>query len=204
VRALGDCRNYVYSAQRPDFAAWARAAATGHSFMTTGPLLLLEVDGHKPGDTIQLSGANTHSLDVQIRVRSEVTPVNYLDLIVGGETVRRWAVPPGEANMGQWHEFQHQLTVDGPTWVAVRAHSLSVTGRPDAEAHTNAVTIYQDGKKPYNANDLNQLLEQLNGRIDELKQRDFPEKERAVQFFERSRQKLLELRTAHEPEDSSG
>ena len=105
--------------------------------------------------------------------------------------------------MGQWHEFQHQLTVDGSTWVAARAHSLSAAGRPDAEAHTNAVTIYQNGKKPYKAKDLNQLLEQLNGRIDELKQRDFPEKERALQFFERSRQKLLELRTAHEPQESS-
>ncbi|MEO2048388.1 MAG: CehA/McbA family metallohydrolase [Pirellulales bacterium] len=203
VRALGDCRNYVYSAQRPDFAAWTRAAAAGHSFVTTGPLLLLEVDGHKPGDTIQLNGANTHSLDVRIRVRSEVTPVNYLDLIVGGETVHRWTVPSGEANMGQWHQFQHQLTVDGPTWIAARAHSLSATGQPDAEAHTNAVTIYQDGKKPYRAKDLNQLLEQLNDRIDELKQRDFPENERALQFFERSRQQLLELRAAHESKESS-
>lgn len=201
VRALGDCRNYAYCAERPDFAAWTRAAAAGHSFITTGPLLLLEVDGHHPGDTIELSGSETHSLDIRIRVRSEVTRVNYLDLIVGGKTARRWTVPQDKENVGQWHEFQHQLTVEGPTWVAARAHSLSITGRPDAEAHTNAVTILQDGKKPYNAKDLSELLEQLDDRIHELKARDFPEQEQAVRFFEQSRQKLLELQAAHEPKE---
>jgi len=204
VRALGDCRNYVYHARRPTFAQWTRAAASGHSFITTGPLLLLEVDGHQPGDTIELNGPKTHSLNVRMQVRSEVTPVNYLDLIVGGKTARRWTLPQGEENRGQWHEFQHQLTVDGPTWIAARAHSLSVTGRPDAEAHTNTVTIHQDGKKPYSAKDLNELLKQLDERIHELKERDFPEKEQAVRFFEKSRQHLLELRAAHESNKPSG
>ncbi|NOZ41381.1 MAG: CehA/McbA family metallohydrolase [Planctomycetes bacterium] len=203
VRALGDCRNYVYSAQRPDFAAWTRAAAAGHSFITTGPLLLLEVDGHQPGDTIELNDSEADSLDIRIRVRSEVTRVNYLDLIVGGKTARRWTLPQGKENMGQWHEFHHRLSVDGPTWVAARAHSLSRTGRPDAEAHTNAVTILQEGKKPYHAEDLKELLKQLDERIRELKERDFPEKAQAVRFFEQSRQQLLELQAAHESEDPS-
>ncbi len=203
VRALGDCRNYVYHTQRPTFAEWTRAAAEGHSFITTGPLLLLEVDGHQPGDIIELSDSKTHSLNVRIQVRSEVTPVNYLDLIVGGKTAHRWTLPQGKANVGQWHKFQHQLTVDGPTWIAARAHSLSVTGRPDAEAHTNAVTLQQDGRKPYSAEDLNELLKQLDDRINKLKERDFPEKEQAVRFFEQSRQHLLELRAAHESKEPS-
>ena len=51
-RKLGDCRTYVHIAGQPNFVDWLRGAAEGRSFMTSGPLLLLDVDGHLPGDTI--------------------------------------------------------------------------------------------------------------------------------------------------------
>ena len=50
-RKLGDCRTYVYStrSETGDLAAWLKGAAEGRSFVTTGPMLLLEVDGERPG-----------------------------------------------------------------------------------------------------------------------------------------------------------
>ena len=38
-----------FGEQEPDFAAWLKAAAEGRSFVTSGPLLLLEVDGGAAG-----------------------------------------------------------------------------------------------------------------------------------------------------------
>ena len=49
-RALGDTRTYVQIDGKPDFATWLQGAAEGRSFATTGPMLLLEVDGQRPGD----------------------------------------------------------------------------------------------------------------------------------------------------------
>ncbi len=192
-RALGDCRNYVYAANRPDFAGWTRSAAEGRSFFTTGPFLLLEVDGRRPGETIELAGNKAHRLAVRGRVRSEITPVTRLDLIVNGQTVKRSSVPDG-SRQGRWHELRHELTVDGSCWIAARAHSISPTGRPDAEAHTNPVYVDVDGNKPYNADDLNWLLARLDERIALLTQRSFPEKTEALTFFQESRRGLLVIR----------
>ena len=38
------------------FAAWLKAAVEGRSFVTTGPLLLLEVDGERPGGILRKTG----------------------------------------------------------------------------------------------------------------------------------------------------
>ena len=61
-RALGDCRTYAYSKQPLEFGSWLKSAVDGQSFVTTGPLLLLEVDGASPGAIIRKSGTGQHSV----------------------------------------------------------------------------------------------------------------------------------------------
>jgi len=190
-RCLGDCRNYVYAGKRPTFVEWARNAAAGHSFFTTGPLLLLEVDGRRPGETIELSGNAKSALKVTARVRSEVAHVENLDLIVNGRTVKSMAIFP--TGRDHWHELQHSLSDVQPCWIAARAYSLSATGKPDAEAHTNPVYVYVDGEKPFSADDRDWLLAKLNGRVQLVAKREFPEKEQVLKSFRESRDRLLEL-----------
>ena len=64
-----------------------------------------------------------------------------------------------------------------PCWIAARADSLSPTGRPNAEAHTNPVYVYVDGKKPFNSEDRDWLIGKLDGRIGVATQRMFAEKQ---------------------------
>ncbi len=54
----------------PTFAAWLKGAAEGRSFVTTGPLLLLEVDGERPGGIIRKIGTGPHTIHVR-RARQE-------------------------------------------------------------------------------------------------------------------------------------
>lgn len=190
VRALGDCRTYVRSSSQPDFAQWVQLAAEGRSFFTSGPLLLLQVDGKHPGDTLQLDSSEPREVEVSVRTRCEVTSVQFLDLVVNGKTVERWKLPQGAEQRGKWHERNKTITLDQPSWIAARAHGITKTGRVDAEAHTNPVYVYVDGKKPFNREDVGWLLEKLDGEIEALKEREFPEKNRAVEFFERSRARL--------------
>jgi hypothetical protein len=190
-RCLGDCRNYVYAQRRPDFKGWTTAAREGRSFFTTGPLVLLDVNGSRPGDTIDLATGQSGSLNVTVRVRSEITPVEHVELIVGGETVRS-VVVPNKTGRGHWYELKHRLKIDQPTWIAARAFSVSPTGRPDAEAHTNPVYVYVDRKKPFDQEDRDWLLAKLDGRIALLEQREFTEKPQVMQVFQAARQKLLE------------
>jgi len=191
-RCLGDCRNYVLTETKPDFREWANKAAKGCRFFTTGPLLMLDVNGQSPGGAIELSDDTDTELTVNVRVRSEVTPVEYLDLLVNGKTVKSLSIPH-DVGQGCWHELQHKISKVEPCWITARAHSLSPTGRPNAEAHTNPVYVYVDGKKPFNSEDRDWLIGKLDGRIEVATQRMFAGKQQFLEFLRESRKKLCEL-----------
>src|SRR5436189_199119 len=85
-RFLSDCRTYASHvpqdkpadaarAPLPSFPEWLRGAAEGRSFVTTGPLLLLEVDGRRPGETIGHKAAGVVKHTISARLRCEVVPV---------------------------------------------------------------------------------------------------------------------------------
>jgi hypothetical protein len=193
-RALGDCRTYVYHPTRPDPAQWIRGAVAGRSFFTTGPLVLLEVDGARPGDVIERQGSGTQLLRARVRLRSEVAPVTHVELVVNGRSVGRRELAPAE--QGTWFELEHELKIDGPAWIAARAWSASLPGQPDAEAHTNPVLVTIDRKLPYREADLDWLVEKVDGQIAGLRSREFEEKPAALEFFNASRRALLEIRKA--------
>jgi hypothetical protein len=192
-RALGDSRTYVQAAARPDPAEWARRAAQGRSFFTTGPMLLLEVDGQPPGNSLYKVGKGPHRIRARVRARCEVTPITHVELIVNGGVVRRLTVPRA-AGMGNWLELDESIELSEPSWVAARACSMGPTARADAEAHTNPVYVYVDGKAPYRAEDLDWLVERIQDQINAVNKRRFAEKPRAVAFFEQSRTQLLRIR----------
>jgi hypothetical protein len=194
-RALADSRTYVYAPARPDPADWLRLAAQGRSFFTTGPALLLEVDGRRPGDSLFKSGKGPHRISARVRARCEVAPVTRLELLVNSEVVRRLTVPSA-AGTGSWLELEETVELTGPAWLAARASSTGPTAKADAEAHTNPVYVYVDGKAPYRQEDLDWLLQQLQGQIDEADKRSFDEKPRVLEYFGRSREELLRIRAA--------
>jgi hypothetical protein len=191
-RVLGDCRTYVQSGQRPDAVAWARGAAQGRSFFTTGPLLLLEVNGHRPGDVIRLSAGDTGPLEARVRVRSEVAAITDVELIVNGKSVAHRAVAAGAS--GKWFEFSTPLEVKRPLWVAARAWSKAPPEHPDAEAHTNPVYVVVENRLPYDEADLDWLVEQMDDVAESLAQRTFDEKAEALKFCETSKAALLDIR----------
>jgi hypothetical protein len=192
-RALGDSRTYVHAAARPDPAEWTRRAAQGRSFFTTGPLLLLEVDGQPPGASLSRTGKGPHRVTVRVRARCEVAPITHVELLVNGAAVRRLVVPR-VSGLGDWLELDEAVELTEPSWLAARAFSTGPTARADAEAHTNPVYVYVDGKAPYRSEDLDWLVERIQDQINQVNKRSFKEKEQAVEFFERSRAELLRIR----------
>ena len=126
-RTLGDCRTYVYLQQEPLFTTWLTGAVEGRSFVTTGPLLLLEVDGEPPGAMIHKTGTGPHRVHAKVRVRSEVAPVQNIMLIVGGKVVFEQAIAPGSGQR-QWIEFNRDLELNESTWIAARAFGKAPSG----------------------------------------------------------------------------
>ena len=80
------------------------------------------------------------------------------------------------------YSLEEVLELTESSWVAGRAYSTTATGKPDAEAHTNPVYIYVDGKTPYQQADLDWLVERIDDQIAERRQlkRPVPERLRAA------------------------
>jgi len=177
----------------PKTEAWLRAMADGRSFFTTGPMLLLDVDGNKPGARIEKQGDGPHIVTARVRVRSEVAPVTNVQLVVNGRILREMNVPAAERE-GSWLEFERQVELAKSAWIAARAFSLSPLGTPDAEAHTNPVYVYVNGKAPYDRESLDGLLAQIDKQIAVHKKRKFAEKDKILAYFDHSRDILLKIR----------
>ena len=195
-RKLADCRTYIYSDEEPLFEEWLRAAAAGQSFFTTGPLLLLEVNGKRPGATIEVNEDSTKTLLTRVRVRSEVAPVTHVDLIVNGRVQQTLRIPKPDST-GRWLEMSANLRLDESAWIAASAHSVSATGNPDSEAHTNPVYVHHGNRVPYAREDLDWLLAKLDARIAfHTKRKISVGKEKVLNYFNLARSKLLQIRAA--------
>ena len=183
-RKLGDCRTYVHLDGEPTFEDWLKAAAEGRSFMTTAPLLLLTVDGHRPGDIIATADGKPRPRALRLRVRSETAPVTNVQLIADGRVVRELTVPPA-AGIGQWLELDETVEMAESGWLAARAFSKSVTGAADAEAHTNPVYVHLAGRPPCRAADVDWLIQRIDEQIEDHQRRAVPEKQVVIDYFRR-------------------
>ena len=67
------------------FDAWADAVRAGRTFVTSGPLLELRVDGHEPGDAIAIDG--TASLEVDLVARAAQPVISDVELVLDGVVV---------------------------------------------------------------------------------------------------------------------
>jgi hypothetical protein len=128
---LGRVRTYARRGPGEPFTykAWIEAIRAGHTFVTDGPLLTLEVNGHGPGETIDATGGAIH---VRAEGRSSV-PLDKLELVRDGEVVA--SAPAG---------FDVTLPVAGSCWLAARCRGLDEAGF----AHTSPVLVRVNGAPP--------------------------------------------------------
>jgi putative membrane-bound dehydrogenase-like protein len=194
-RNLGDCRTYIYAKQEFPFNGWLKSAVDGRSFVTTGPLLLLEVDGQPPGAVIEKTGTGPHSVHVKVRVRSEVAPVESITLIIGGETVFEQPVALGLGS-GRWIEIDRVIELKQSCWIAVRVFGKAPSGAPDAEAHTNPVYVHLNDRAPYDRDSLDRLVTRIDEQMAIHRKRTFAEKAQVLDDFQKSRDILLQIRKA--------
>ncbi|MGI8868586.1 MAG: CehA/McbA family metallohydrolase [Mycobacteriales bacterium] len=118
------------------YDGWCRAVRQGRTFLSGGPLLTLTVDGREPGDTVDLSGPGT--VTVEARADS-VFPLRSLEIVCNGELVA------AETTDSAGHlSLSETVRVSGSSWIVGRAfgldHHLDEWGRR-VFAHTSPVYV---------------------------------------------------------------
>jgi hypothetical protein len=188
-RALGDCRTYAYLNPDSHLQDWNKAIADGKSFFTTGPLLELHVNEEGPGNEVKLTSPD--KLNIRIRLQSLVCPVETLQLIVDGKVHQTWDVSKEQA--GKRYEVEADLNVTKSTWIAARAFGKSPSQRENSEAHTNPVYVTVRDLPIRQRASVEWLIQKLDHQTGIQAARTFPERDKVLEYFRRSREVLEKL-----------
>jgi TolB protein len=111
---LGTNRVYVRSGATLEYGRWMEDFRRGRSFVTTGPLIYLKVNGKEPGDRIELAEGK-HTLTAEVSLKS-ISPVETVELVHNGRVI--------ESATGG--ELRKTFTTDGSGWLAARVRAKPI------------------------------------------------------------------------------
>jgi hypothetical protein len=125
---LGFGRVYVNCPDKFGYDAWVRGLDRGESFVTTGPMLLVRVNGKNPGTVFKPDAGRR-----EYRVTGEALsalPLDRVEVVVNGEVVRTVtpANKPREPG-GFASAIDEKLDIDGSSWLAVRCFEAHPNNR---------------------------------------------------------------------------
>ena len=161
---LGFGRVYVHLPEGFDGRAWLRGLDEGRSFVTTGPMLFVTLDGHDPGHSFPPEeGGRSH------RLRGQATsgqPLDRIEIIQNGVITR--TIQPGnhhDAHGAFTSPIDEPLAIDGSSWLAVRCFEARPDSRPRF-AHTGPFHIDVPGRplRPVRA-EVDYLIQRVEAQI---------------------------------------
>ncbi len=113
---VGINRTYVRLPEDEPFSykSWCKHMREGHTFITTGPMLQLSVEGAQVGDTLRLSG-DGGTLEVVAEAES-ILPIHTLEIIQEGKVVASAEEIRGARRL----TLEAKIRVDHHSWLAAR------------------------------------------------------------------------------------
>jgi hypothetical protein len=150
---VGSNRVYAATKGKSDFAAWLTGIKAGTGFVTNGPLLEFDVDGHGPGEEIPFDVPRT--VKVRARARS-LLPFTTLEVVLNGSPVAHvLRLVQANAPVDGVYTLETEATVrlERSAWFAARAFAdPDITPRllprqASVFAHTNPVYFLREGRR---------------------------------------------------------
>lgn len=155
---IGNARFYAYVGGKFSFEKWLDALKNGHTFATTGPVVLLHVDGHMPGDTIDVKHGSRLRITAEAFGEREQTPLSTLEIVAHGKVLRQ-----ATGDKASKLRIELELPVERGTWIAARCKA----GKGQV-AHTTPVYVTVDGGGFYNPDTAPQYIAESGKFLDDL------------------------------------
>jgi hypothetical protein len=190
---LGAVRTYARLASDAPFGfdAWADAVRSGRTFITSGPLLELSVEGEGPGGQLRLPPAGG-TVTVQASV-SSTGPVHGLEIVVNGAVVAAETAPDGSSGL----RLEAPVELSQSSWVAARCttrHVIRMAFPTAVAAHTSPVWVHCGDGELLKRADAEVLLALIEGGREWMRSlavtEDAADRERFVEFFRSARARL--------------
>jgi len=152
-------RNYVYVGDAYTVDGWYEQLRASRTFVTNGPMLMLEVNGEPMGSTIEVAAGDDIVITASVSSGPDKERLDRLELIVHGEI----AAMANDASPGNSLSIEHSFTAGGGLWIAARAF-----GREQAVAHTAPVYITVGGQGFEKSAAVPAIVAAMLARLDEF------------------------------------
>ncbi len=186
---IGAVRTYTHllTDEPLTFETWAAAIRAGRTFVSSGPILELAVEGREPGDVIRLPSSGR--LEIVARARATQPVLNDLELVVSGRVVAATSSPAATELV-----LRETVEITAGAWIAARSrsrHQIESAFTSSMAAHTSPVYVEVDDRPLVAPVDDAQVVEQViagaRAWVAELAAVDEPaERARMVRFFDTS------------------
>lgn len=167
---IGNARFYAYLDGPLTFANWRRAVRAGHTFVSSGPMLDLRVNGAIPGDKIDIRRGDSLRITVQAYGHSSQVPLDTLELISHGRVIGRTTVREPEQSANHLSLTVTLPSVDRGQWIAARCTARTGGSGPGQAAHTTPVYVSVDGGGFYNPETAGHYLDLSEQYLREIEQ----------------------------------
>jgi hypothetical protein len=142
---LGFGRVYVKLKSSFDYEKWMQGLAEGRSFVTTGPMLFVTVNGFDPGHVFSGSKKQKTTYSI-VGTAQSAYPLERIETVVNGLTTKTLKPRNTQMASGAWSsKINEQIDVSSSCWIAVRCFEH----RPDGRirfAHTGPFHVEIEGK----------------------------------------------------------
>jgi len=162
---LGAIRTYArLDPNEPlSFAAWAAAVRAGRTFVSSGAIVDLEVDGQGPGDVVRCGTAGG-TVDVRVTAAAAQPIIDGVELVHDGRVIA--AVSP-EGGTGTDHlVLAERVEVTKSGWLAARVTSrehIRSAFATSMGAHSSPVYLDVDGRRPWSPTDAEAIATIIDG-----------------------------------------
>jgi TolB protein len=139
----GADRTYVQIDGPLTFDGWLDGIRAHRTFGSTGPIVLIDVDGHGPGEEIAVGPNAPGSHDVRVEMWS-VAAIDSLEIIVNGEVAA--ALSPSDS---RYAVLETRVDLPEGGWIAARARGPASRYVTDsyAFAQTSPVYVVRGGQR---------------------------------------------------------
>jgi hypothetical protein len=161
---IGDARFYTFVGGELSFERWLAGVKAGNTFITTGPMIELEVNGHRPGSLLELAAGTPLRITARAWGHATQVPLQRLQLVGHSRVLREArAGEPGQS-AGEL-SVELELTPEHGIWIAARADA-----GPTQMAHTTPVYITINGDGFHTRTHLEQHIALTQKHLDEIRQ----------------------------------
>ncbi|MCH8936000.1 MAG: CehA/McbA family metallohydrolase [Gemmatimonadetes bacterium] len=166
--AVGTTRSYVYTGEDElDYDSWVDAMAAGRAFVTSGPILTLDVSGKGMGEELRVSNGDVVRISATAR---SIFVMDRLDIIQNGEIIHTVEATGAKKEI----EVELEIPIESSGWIATRVLGPTQHGAMDSYlfAHTNPVFVIADGEPIRSREDAEFFVRWIDQVIGELRGRD--------------------------------